>query len=64
MCEVSIIYMYIKADEPRQSDKRECLVIIRDNFCLFCIKPYVVTSHLNRLSKMVQMRGYNIWLDE
>ena len=24
-------------------------------------KPYVVTPHLNRLDKTVQMRGHNIW---
>ena len=36
-------------------------MIIRDNFCLFCIKTYVVTPHLNRLDKTVQMRGHNIW---
>ena len=38
-------------------DKRECLVIIRDNFCLFCIKTYVVTRHLNCLT---EERGHNI----
>ena len=40
---------------------REHLVIIRDNFCYFCIKTYVVTPHLNRLDKTGQMRGHNIW---
>ena len=45
----------------RALDKREYLVIIRDNFCLFCIKSYVVTLHLNRLDETVQMRGHNIW---
>ena len=31
-------------------DKREHLVIIRDNFSTcFSLKPYVVTLHLNRL---------------
>ena len=40
--------------------KREYLVIIRDNFCYFCVKPYVVTPHLNRLDETVQMRGHNI----
>ena len=44
----------------RALDRREYLMIIRDNFCKFCIKPYVVTPHLNRL-EMVQMRGHNIW---
>ena len=33
-------------------DKREYLVIIRDNLCPFCIKPNVVTPHLNRLNKL------------
>ena len=42
-------------------DKREYLVIIRDNFCQFCIKTYVVTPQLNRLDETVQMRGHNIW---
>ena len=41
--------------------KREYLVIIRDNFCYFCIKTYVVTPHLKRLDETVQMRGHNIW---
>ena len=45
----------------RALDKREYLVIIRDNFCLFCFEPYVVTPHLNRLDETVQMRGHNIW---
>ena len=45
----------------RALDKREYLLIIRDNFCLFCIKKYVVTSHLNRLDETIQMRGHNIW---
>ena len=44
----------------RALDEREYLVIIRDNFCCFCIKIYVVTPHLNRLDEMVQMRGHNI----
>ena len=45
----------------RALDKREYLVIIRDNFCLFCTKSYIVTPHLNRLDETVQMRGHNIW---
>ena len=45
----------------RDLDKREYLVIIRDNFCKFCIKTFVVTPHLNRLDETVQMRGHNIW---
>ena len=45
----------------RPLDKREYLVIIRDNFYLFCIKTYVVTPHLNCLNETVQMKGHNIW---
>ena len=41
----------------RALDKREYLVISRDNFCKFCIKTLVVTPHFNRLIKMVQMRS-------
>ena len=37
-------------------------MIIRDNFCHFCIKTYVVTPHLNRLDETVQMMGHNICL--
>ena len=40
--------------------QREYSVIIRDNFCQFCTKKYVVTPYLNRLDKMVQMKGPNI----
>ena len=50
-----------KAKDDRALDKREYLVIIRDNFCLFCFESYVVTPHLNRLDETVQMRGHNIW---
>ena len=39
--------------------KKEYLVIIRDNFCKFCIKTYVVSPHLSRLDETVQMRGLN-----
>ena len=45
---------------PRALDKGEHLTIIRDKFCSFCIKTYVVTSHLNPLFETVQMRGHNI----
>ena len=38
----------------RAVDKREYLVIIRDNFCQFCIKTYAVTPHLNRLDEIVR----------
>ena len=41
-------------------DKKEYLVIIRDNYCQFCTKSYVVTPHLNHLNEMVQMRGHTI----
>ena len=44
----------------RPLDKRECLMTIKDNFCSFCIKTYVVTPHLNCLIEMVQLRGHNI----
>ena len=37
-------------------------MIIKDNFCQFCIKTYVVTPHLNRLNETVHMRGHNIWI--
>ena len=39
-------------------------MIIRNNFCLFCIKPYVVTSHLNHLVKTVQMMVTTYGFDE
>ena len=45
-------------------DKREYLVIKRDNFCYFCIKTNVVTPHLNHLNEMVQMRSNNIGFNE
>ena len=45
----------------RALDKREYLVIIRDDFCSLSIKTYVVTPHLNRLVGTVQMRGHIIW---
>ena len=48
----------------RALDKREYLVIIRDNFCLFCIKTYVVTPHLNCLDETVQMRVTTYGFDE
>ena len=44
----------------RALDKREYLVIIRDNIFHFCMKIYVVTPHLNGLNETVQMRGHNI----
>ena len=40
---------------------KEYLMIIRDNFCWFCINSYVVTPHLNCLNETVQMMGHNIW---
>ena len=45
----------------RALDKTEYLVIIRDKFCQFSAKTYVVTPHLNRLDETVQMRGHNKW---
>ena len=44
----------------RALEKREYLVIIRDNFCQFCTKTGDVTPYLNRLDEMVLMRGHNI----
>ena len=55
------LQLYMDIDICRAIDKREYLVIIRDNFCQFYIKTYVVTPHLNRLFKTVQMRGHIIW---
>ena len=40
----------------RAVDKRKYLLIMQDNFSYFSLKPYVVTSHLNRLDETVQMR--------
>ena len=36
-------------------------MIIRDNFCQFFTKTYVMTPYLNRLIASAQMRGHNIW---
>ena len=52
--------------EPGQNlfrvlDKSEYLVIIRENFCRFCLKTYIVTPHLTPLDETVQMRSHNIW---
>ena len=44
----------------RAVENREYWMVIRDNFCYFCIKTYVVTPHQNRLIETVQMRGHNI----
>ena len=38
----------------RALDKWEYLMIIRDNFSYFSLKPYVVTPHLNRLDMFMQ----------
>ena len=35
--------------------------VFDDNFCKFCVKIYVVTPHLNRLDKTVQMRGHKTY---
>ena len=40
----------------RGLDKREHFMIIRDNFCYFCIKTYVVTPHLNCLIVVIPHR--------
>ena len=36
-------------------------MIIRDNFCQFCIKTCVVTPNLNHLFETAQMNGNNLW---
>ena len=36
-------------------------MIIKDNFCQFCVRTNVVTPHLNLLNETVHMRGHNIW---
>ena len=36
------------------------MIIIKGNYSYFSSKPYVVTTHLNRLEKTVQMGGHNI----
>ena len=43
----------------RALDKGEYLVIIRDNFCKFCKKTYVVTPHLNHLDETVTAYGFD-----
>ena len=32
-------------------------MIIKENFCSFCIKTYIVTPYLNRLNETVLRRG-------
>ena len=47
----------------RAQDKREYLMIIRDNFCLFLFilgKNKYCYPHLNRLDDTVQIRDNNI----
>ena len=56
-----IILTFRGNNSTRAPDKREFLVIIRDNSCQFYTKTYVVTLQLNRLDETVQMRGHNIW---
>ena len=48
----------------RALDKSEYSLIIRDNFCKFCIKTYIVTPHLNRLDERVQKRVTTYGFDE
>ena len=38
-------------------------MIIRNNFCKFCVKTYDVTPHVNCLNETVQMRGHSIWFE-
>ena len=52
---------FFSEETSRAVVKREYLMIIRDNFCQLCMKPYDVTPHLNRLVETVQLRGHNIW---
>ena len=35
-------------------------MILEGNFSYFLLKPYIVTTHLNRLVETVQMRGHNV----
>ena len=37
--------------------------LIEGYFSNFSLKPYVVTTHLNHLHEMVQMRGHNIYFN-
>ena len=53
------VYMYLQT-AYRGLEKREYLLISRDNIMLILHKTYVVTPHLNRLDQMVQMRGHNM----
>ena len=43
--------------KARALDKRRVAI---DNYSYFSSKPYVVTTHPNRLDETVQMRGNNI----
>ena len=52
-----LVNIIVFNSKTRAVDKREYLVIIRDN-CLFCIKSCVVIPDLN--CETVQMRGHNI----
>ena len=52
--------MSMNAHTSRAVDKREYLMIIRDNFFQFGIKPYVVTRVMKRFVETVHMRGHNI----
>ena len=53
--------IWIFACDCNALGKIEYLMLIRDNFSCFSMKPYVVTPHLNRLTETVQTRGHNIW---
>ena len=51
---------FISSMTSRALDKREYLLINKDNFCHFYIKTDIVTPHLNHLDKKVQMKGHNV----
>ena len=50
----------MKVLKIRALGERGYLMIIRDKFCKFFVKKYVVTPHLNRLVETVRMSGHNI----
>ena len=56
------VKIYVTPSIYRALNKKKYLMIIQDNFCLFCIKTHVVTLRLNCLNKVVQMRGHNVWI--
>ena len=44
-------------EDIRALDKKEYLVIIKDYFCQFCMKAYVVTPHLNCFEQDSSVEG-------